>query len=89
MSNKVFIIWLFIAIIFSTFINHKIYGNSHITRSNYEGIKDFEHVQIKKKIAKVFADYMYKRIKFYQKYDTWYEREYALEIMYEALQNME
>ncbi len=88
MSNKVFIIWLFIAIVSSTFINHKIYGNSNITRSNYEGIKDFQHDQRKKNSAKVLADYMYKRIKVYQKYD-WYDRHNLLWDMHEALQKME
>ena len=49
MLNKVFIIWLFIAIISSTFINHKIYGNSNSTVSNYEIIKFFQHKQVIKK----------------------------------------
>ncbi len=88
MSNKIFIMLLFIAIISSTFMNHKIYGNSHITRSNYEVIKDFQHDQRKKKSAKVMADYMYERIKVYQKYD-WYERYDLFLNMHEALQNME
>jgi len=88
MTNKAFIIWLFIAIISSTFLNHKVYGNSNITRSNYEGIKDFHHDLRKKKSAKVMADYMYKRIRTYQKYG-WYERYNLLWDMHEALQNME
>ena len=88
MLNKVCIIWLFIAIIFSTFINHKMYGNSSSTMSNYEVLQDLNRKRIKKQKSKVFADYMYYRIKFYQKFDNRYERHNALENMYEALQYM-
>ncbi len=89
MSNKIFYISALIAIILSTFINHKIYGNSNSTMSNYERIKYFQHKKDIKKRSKPIADYMYSRIKFYQEFDTWYERNYALQIMYKVLQNME
>ncbi len=83
------IILIILAIALCLTINHKVYGNSNSTISNYEIIKEFQHKQRKTKSAKVLADYMYKRIKFYQSFDTWYERHYAIEIMYQALQNME
>ncbi len=90
MSNKIFITLLFFAITIPTFINHQVYGNSNITRSNYEGIRDIIHIQKKRKSAKVLADYMYERVKFYQKYnDDWYEQYYMLWEMYKAIQNME
>lgn len=50
-------------------------------------ILDWYNNEIKKlKSASVLADYMYDRIKYYQKFDTWYERHYIFEYMYEALQ---
>ena len=89
MSNKIFYISALIAIILSTFINHKIYGNSNAIMSNYEVLQDLNRKRIKKQKSKAIADYMYKRIKFYQEFDTWYERQYTFWNMYEALQNME
>ena len=88
MSNKKFMIFLFFAIIISTFINHKVYGNSNSTISNIERLIAINHSIKKTKQSKVIADYMYKRIKTYQKYD-WYERHDLLWDMHEALQNME
>lgn len=41
---------------------------------------------IKTKSASILADYMYNRIKYYQKFNTWYERQNAIWYMYEALQ---
>lgn len=89
MSNKTFYISALIAIVLSIFINHKIYGNSNATISNYEVLQELNRKRIKKQKSKDIANYMYNRIKFYQEFDTWYERHYALEIMYEGLQNME
>lgn len=89
MSNKTFIILLFIAVIGSTFINHKVYGNSNITQSNIERLQAIHHSIKKTKHAKIIADYMYKRIKYYQNFDTWYERFNAIENNYKVLQNME
>ena len=89
MSNKVFIIWLFIAVISSIFINHKMYGDSNITKTNYELVKDFIHIEKKKNSSKIFTDYMYERIKFYQKFDTWWERRDMFWNMYESLQKMD
>ncbi len=89
MSNKVFMIWLFIVIISSTFINHKIYGNSNSTLSSYEILQDLNRKRIKKQKSEAIADYMYGRIKFYQQFNTWYESYDTFWNMYEALQNME
>ena len=89
MTNKIFYISALIAIILSVFVNHKIYGNSNATMSSYEVLQELNRTRIKKQKSKAIADYMYNRIKLYQEFDTWYERHYALEIMYEGLQNME
>ncbi len=82
-------ILLIIVIFLSFFLNHKIYGNSNSTISNIERLQAINHSIKKTKHAKIIADYMYIRIKYYQKFDTWYERLYALEMNYEALQNMD
>ncbi len=89
MMNKKRLLILSLILFLSLFLNHIKFGNSNSIVSNYEIIKEFQHKQRKNKSAKVLADYMYERIKFYQSFDTWYERHYAIEIMYQALQNME
>ncbi len=89
MSNKIFYMSALIAIILSTFINHKIYGNSNTTMSSYEVLQDLNRKRIKKQKSKDIADYMYNRIKFYQEFDTWYERDYIFRYMYQELQKME
>lgn len=89
MLNKIFYILGLMTIILSIFINHKVYGNSNVTVSNYEIIKEFQHKQSIKKRSKPLADYMYYRIRYYQGANNWYERHYMLLEMYEALQRME
>ncbi len=86
MSNKIFIILLFIAIIGSTFINHKVYGNSNFTISNYEIAKNFTYKERKIRRAKILADYTYNRIKYYQQLDDWWERRQAVWAIYNGLQ---
>ncbi len=88
MSNKTFII-LFISIFFSTFLNHKIYGNSNTTISNFERLHAINHSIAKHKYARGMAKYMYDRIKYYQEFENWWESEYAVFKIYEALQNMD
>ncbi len=54
-----------------------------------ESAKEWYNHEIRKlKSASILADYMYKRIKVYQKYG-WYERQNLLWDMHEAIQNME
>ena len=54
-----------------------------------EQIKEWYDHEIRKlESASILADYMYKRIKIYQKYD-WYERQNMIWDMYEALQEMD
>lgn len=89
MSNKTFFIILPIVIILSLYINYKIYGNSNSTSSITELAQYYQHEHRKKKSAKVMADYMYKRIKFYQEIDDFYERYVIFDSMYNALQNMD
>lgn len=55
-----------------------------------EQIKEWYDHEIRKiKSASILADYMYNRIKYYQKFDTWYESFNAIEKNYETLQNMD
>ena len=86
MSNKIFYISALIVIILSVFINHKMYGNSNVTMSNYEILQDLNRERIKKQQSKLLADYMYERIKFYQEFDTWYERDYTFRYIYKELE---
>jgi len=83
------IILTIIVIFLSVFINHQVYGNSNVTMSNYEVVKDLAHKQIIKQRSKPLADYMYGRIKYYQQFDNWWERKYMFFKLYEALQNMD
>jgi len=89
MSNKTFFIILPIVIILSLSINHKIYGNSNSTNSGIEIFNYWQHERAKTKYAKGLADYMYGRIKYYQGFDKWWERAYAIDYMYEVLQKMD
>ncbi len=86
MSNKIFIIWLFIVIIFFTFINHKVYGNSNTTQSNVEIMRNIHSEYQKKRFSKGMAKYMYNRIKYYQEFENYWDRTYAVWEIYEALQ---
>ena len=82
-------ILLIIVIFLSFFLNHQVYGNSNTTISNVERLQVINHSIKKTKQAKPLAYYMYKRIKFYQKFDTRWKREDAVFYMYEALQKMD
>ena len=73
-------------ILISSFLNHLKFGNSSSTISHAEFIQ-YQLREYKKRVmSKELADYMYNRIKFYQEIDTWYERHYTFEYMYEVLQ---
>ncbi len=86
---RIFKIILFLFLIsIPIYLNHLVYGNSNSTISHIERIETINRSRIKTKNTTILADYMYNRIKFYQKFDTWYERWYAIETNYEALQNM-
>ncbi len=52
-----------------------------------EQIKEWYDHEIREiKSASILADYMYNRIKYYQKFDTWYESYIILWDNYEAIQ---
>ena len=87
MNKKYYIILIFLIIFLSFFLNHLTYGNSNSTISNYEMIQYYKQEQIKRKISKALADYMYGRIQFYKEYNNnWYEQYKILWYMYEKLQ---
>ncbi len=88
MSNKIFIILFLFAVIISTFINHKVYDNSDTSQSNIEIMESIHSEYQKQRFSKGMAKYMYDRIKYYQEFDNWWERQYAVFKIYEALQNM-
>lgn len=76
-----------IIILLSTLISPIYHAESAYTDKQ---IEEWYNHEIKKlEYASVLADYMYNRIKFYQKFDTWWKRQDAIWHMYEALQNME
>ncbi len=87
--NKKQLLILSLILFLSLFLNHIKYGNSDITISNIERIEAINRSRQITKKSKGLAEYMYERIQFYQKYDTWYESYMMLWDMYEVLQNTE
>lgn len=83
--NKIHYSLIFFVIIVSLAVNHKFYGNSNATLSNYEAVKHYLEIQQRKRDSKILADYIYNRIKYYQKYDDWYERTIRHFYIYEKL----
>lgn len=67
MKNLLILILLLILLITPIYINHKTYGNSNITISNYEYAEWRIHEYKKRQRAKELADYIYKRILYWQK----------------------
>lgn len=87
-NNIMYIKIILIIILLSTLISPICHAQSVYTD---EQIEEWYNHEIKKlEYASVLADYIYKRIKFYEKYnDDWIEQYYMLWYMYEALQEME
>lgn len=55
-----------------------------------EQIKEWYDHEIRKlKSASILADYMYKRIKYYQEFDNWWDSQDAFWYNYQVLQEMD
>ena len=83
------IIFTIIVIFLCLFVNHKVYCNSNITQSNIEIMKGIHSEYQKQRFSKGMAKYMYNRIKYYQEFDNWWDSQYAVFKIYEALQKMD
>lgn len=87
MNKKQMLIFFLVMFLFASFVNHRIYGNSNSTISQYEVLEHLKHNKIKQVNAKILADRMYNRIKFYQEYEgEWYEKYIFFWTIHEKLQ---